>query len=122
MRRRRLKKLLKRLQELQGQTLTRDQLLLKLGAARKEAGRPWGLVDIRLPNPDQAVTPETFRFTLNRHKLRTARRREGSYLLRSNLKGDNNVIPALRRISSWPSWPIACRSRSSTGCAAWRPD
>jgi hypothetical protein len=92
MRRRRLKKLIKRLHELQAQTLTRDQLLLKLGAAKKEAGRAYGLVDIRLPDQDQAVTPETFRFTLNRRKLRIARRREGSYLLRSNLRGDDPAL------------------------------
>jgi len=92
MRRRRLKKLLKRLHELQQQTLTRDQLLLKLGAAKKEAGRAYHLVDIRLPEKDQAVTPETFGFALNRRKLRIARRREGSYLLRSNLKGDHPAL------------------------------
>jgi transposase len=92
MRRRRLKKLLKRLHELQAQTLTRDQLLLKLGAAKKEAGRAYGLVDIQWPGKDQTVTPETFRFTLNRCKLRMARRREGSYLLRSNLQGDHPAL------------------------------
>jgi transposase len=92
MRRRRLKKLLKRLHELQEQTLTRDQLLLKLGAAKKEAGRAYGLVDIRLPDHDQVVTPETFDFALSRPKLRIARRREGSYLLRSNLKGDDPAL------------------------------
>ncbi|MGF1614864.1 MAG: IS1634 family transposase [Gammaproteobacteria bacterium] len=92
MRRRRLKKLLKRLQELQQQDLTRDQLLLKRGAAKKEAGRAYGLVNLRLPDQDQAVTPETFRFTLNRKKLRIARRREGSDLLRSNLTGDNPAL------------------------------
>jgi transposase len=92
MRRRRLKKLLKRLHELQQQTLTRDQLLLKLGAAKKEAGRAYGLVDIRWPNHDQAVTSETFGFSLNRCKLRIARRREGRYLLRSNLKGDDPAL------------------------------
>jgi hypothetical protein len=95
MRRRRLKKLLKRLHALQEQTLTRDQLLLKLGAAKKEAGRAYGLVDIRLPDKDQAVTRETFRFALNRDKLRIARRREGSYLLRSNLQGDNPALQML---------------------------
>ena len=42
MRKRRLKKLFKRLRELQQQDLTRDQLLLKLGAAKKEAGRAYG--------------------------------------------------------------------------------
>jgi len=92
MRRRRLKKLLKRLHELQQQAPSRDQLLLKLGAAKKEAGRAYGLVDLRLPDKDQTVTAETFGFALNRRKLRIARRREGSYLLRSNLKGDDPAL------------------------------
>ena len=88
MRRRRLKKLIKRLQELRRQKLTRDQLLIKLGAARKEAGQAaWRIIDLQLPGKDQAVTPETFCFRLNWPKLRTARRREGSYLLRSNMTG-----------------------------------
>lgn len=86
MRRRRLKKLVKRLHELRQQKLTRDQLLIKLGAARKEAGPAvYRLIDIQLPDKDQPVAPETFRFKLNWQKLREARRREGSYLLRSNL-------------------------------------
>lgn len=88
-RRRRLKKLFKRLHELRQQALTRDQLLLTLGAAKKEAGRAYSLVDIRLPDNGQAVTPGTFQFALNRRKLRLARRREGQYLLRSNLTGDD---------------------------------
>jgi len=88
MRRRRLKKLIKRLHELRRQTLSRDQLLLKLGAAKKEAGRAaWRLLDITLPGKDQPVTEETFCFRLNWQRLREARRREGSYLLRSNLTG-----------------------------------
>jgi len=53
MRRRRLKKLLKRLREIQGQTLTRGEPLLKLGAAKKEAGRAYGLVDVELPDKGQ---------------------------------------------------------------------
>jgi len=86
MRRRRLKKLIKRLHELRQQKLTRDQLLIKLGAARKEAGpAAYRLIDIQLPGKDHPVTPETFCFKLNWNKLREARRREGSYLLRSNL-------------------------------------
>lgn len=85
MRRRRLKRLCKRLRELQQQTLTRDELLIKLGAAKKEAGRAYALIDLHLPAKDQAVTPESFTFSLNRNKLRTVRRREESYLLRSNL-------------------------------------
>ncbi|HEX3403616.1 MAG TPA: IS1634 family transposase [Acetobacteraceae bacterium] len=88
MRRRRLKKLIKRLHELRQQKLTRDQLLIKLGAARKEAGpAAWRIIELQLPEKDQAVTPETFGFRLNWPNLREARRREGSYLLRSNLTG-----------------------------------
>jgi hypothetical protein len=87
MRRRRLRKLVKRLHELRRQKLTRDQLLLKLGAARKEAGPGVWRIDLQLPEKDQAVTPETFGFQLNWQNLREARRREGSYLLRSNLTG-----------------------------------
>ena len=89
MRRRRLKTLWRRLHELQQQTLTRDALLLKLGAAKKEAGRAYHLVDIQLPDPKQPVTPETFTFSLRRDKLRTVRRREGRYLLRSNLPNED---------------------------------
>ena len=86
MRRRRLKKLIKRLHELRQQKLTRDQLLIKLGAARKEAGpAAWRIIDIQLPDKDQPVTLDTFGFKLNWPKLREARRREGSYLLRSNV-------------------------------------
>lgn len=89
MRRRRLKKLWQRLRELQKQQLTRDELLLKIGAAKKEAGRAYYLVTIHLPEADQPVTVETFYFELNRKKLRTVRRREGCYLLRSNLVSEN---------------------------------
>ena len=77
MRRRRLSKLWRRLHELRGQSLQRDALLLKLGAAKKEAGRAWHLVDIRLPEAGQAVTPKTFTFALRRDRLRRARGRRG---------------------------------------------
>lgn len=86
MRRRRLKRLWQRLKELQRQQPRRDELLLKLGAARKEAGRAYYLLTIRLPEAHEAVTPQTFTFAINRKKLRQARRREGRYLLRSNLR------------------------------------
>ncbi|MBE3144365.1 MAG: IS1634 family transposase [Planctomycetes bacterium] len=85
MRQRRLKKLWHRLKELQTQKITRDTLLLKIGAAKKEAGRVYALVDISLPRPGEAVNPETFTFRLRKEKLRKIRKREGCYLLRSNL-------------------------------------
>ena len=89
MRRRRLKTLWQRLGELQQQTNTRDQLLLKLGAAKQAAGRAWALVDIGVPAPGEAVTPETFTVRLRRDRLRQAGRREGRYLLRSNLTDED---------------------------------
>jgi len=79
----------RRLHELQGQKLTRDELLLKLGAAKKEAGRAYALVAIQLPDPGEEVTSATFTFALRKDKLRIVRRREGSYLLRSNLTGED---------------------------------
>jgi hypothetical protein len=91
MRRRRLKRLWKRLQELQRQDLSRDDLLLKLGAAKKDAGRAYGVVRIQVPTPDVPVTATTFTFALNRQKLRQVRRREGRYLLRSNLASNDPV-------------------------------
>jgi hypothetical protein len=89
MRKRRLKKLWQRLHELQQHNLSRDQLLLKLGAAKKEAGRAYNLVAIGLPDPGQPVNAQTFTFSLRKDKLREVRRREGRYLLRSNLTGED---------------------------------
>ena len=72
--------------------LTSDTLyrcLLKLGAAKQAAGRAWALVDIGVPVPGEAVTPETFTVRLRRDRFRQARRREGRYLLRSNLTDED---------------------------------
>jgi hypothetical protein len=85
MRQRKLKRLWKRLHELQRQKLTRDQLLIKLGAAKKEAGKSYGLIAIDLPKDDDGLKANGFRFSLRKDKLRQTRRREGRYLLRSNL-------------------------------------
>ena len=74
------------LHELQArEKITRDALLFELGAAKKGAGRAYSLVKINLPKPNQLVNPKTFTFTLKKKKLREVRRREGCYLLRSNL-------------------------------------
>jgi transposase len=91
-RRRRLKRLWQRLQELQTQDLTRDELLLKLGAARSEAGRAYRLVEVRAPTTEQPVNAETFTFALRKDKFRQALRSEGHYLLRSNLCGEDPAL------------------------------
>jgi len=77
------------LKALQQQALSRDELLLKISAAKKDAGRDYGLVAIQLPALDQPVNADTFQFDLRKGKLRRARRREGCYLLRTNLTGDD---------------------------------
>ncbi len=84
MRRRQLKWLWARLKQLSTMTLSRGALLMKLGAARAHAATAWRLVAI-------AVVPEgaTFTYRLDRSKLRQARRREGRYLLRTNLTEDD---------------------------------
>lgn len=92
MRRRRLKSLWQRLQQLQAQELERDQLLLKLGAAKAEAGRAYGLVEVQVPKPEQPVNAETFTFRWRKDKLRQAMRREGRYLLRSNLPAEDPAL------------------------------
>ena len=83
MRRRRLRRYVDRLQALQRQALTRDQLLMKLGAAKHEAGRAAHLVKVSLP--ESSATTASLEFRLDRDKLRQVRRREGRYLLRTNL-------------------------------------
>ena len=92
MRRRRLKRYWNRLKEIGKQNLDRDQLLMKFGAAKKEAGRAAGLVKVTLPSEQELVTPQTFRFQLRRDKLRKVRRQEGQYLLRSNLCAEDPAV------------------------------
>jgi len=85
MRRRQLKRLWKRLQELQRMKFSRrDQLLMKLGAARQSAPAAWRLVDLHV-----ARRGTKFAFGLRKAKLREVRRREGHYLLRSYQCGEN---------------------------------
>jgi transposase len=81
-RRRKLKWLWKRLKEIAAMAIDREELLMKLGAARSKARAAYRLIDIKI-DPEKAA----FSFALDRAKLRQARRREGRYLLRSNLTG-----------------------------------
>jgi transposase len=80
MRRRQLKWLWGRLKELSAMTLTREELLMKLGAAKQKSPSAWRLVQIEV-----AKQAASFSYRLNREKLRRAWRREGRYLLRTNL-------------------------------------
>lgn len=82
MRTRQLKRLWARLAQLSAMTLTHQELLMKLGAARSQYPTGWRLVEVKVH--EQAPT---FTYRLNRAKLRQVRRREGRYLLRTNLTG-----------------------------------
>jgi hypothetical protein len=76
MRRRQLKWLWARLKQLSAMRLTREELLMKLGAARAKAPTAWRLVEIEVTSRGA-----TFSYRLDRNKLRIARRREGRYTL-----------------------------------------
>jgi hypothetical protein len=83
-RRRQLKWLWGRLQQLAGMKLSREELLMRLGAARKQARTAWRLIAIEVAADSAALS-----YRLDRAKLRRARRREGRYLLRTNLTDDD---------------------------------
>ena len=80
MRRRQLKWLWARLKQLGTMTLTREDLLMKLGAAKQKTPSAWRLIQIEVAEHHAAFT-----YRLKREKLRSVRRREGQYLLRTNL-------------------------------------
>jgi hypothetical protein len=87
MRRRQLKWLWKRLRELAAREISREEMLMKLGAARARAPTAWRLVDIEMDKESSM-----FIYSLNRQKLRLIRRREGRYLLRTNLTENDPAL------------------------------
>jgi Transposase DDE domain len=87
MRKRQMKWLWKRLGELVVMETSREEMLMKLGAARSRAPGAWRLVDIEMDKESSM-----FIYTLNRQKLRRVRRREGRYLLRTNLTENDPAL------------------------------
>jgi Transposase DDE domain len=97
-RRKRLVRLVRLLRKLRGMRRSlpkRDQLLLRIGAAKKEAGRAFGFVKIRIPQKEEPVTRETFTFAADKGKLKATQQRDGHYLLRSNLRA--KILPCCGR-------------------------
>ena len=92
MRRKRLVRLLRKLRAMRRSLPQRDQLLLRIGAAKKDAGRAFGFVKIRLPEKDEPVSRETFTFHIDKTKLKAAEQRDGHYLLRSNLTAEDPAV------------------------------
>jgi transposase len=91
-RRRKLVRLLGKLRAMRRSLPERDKLLMRIGAAKKEAGRAWWFVRVNLPEEGEEVSRETFRFAVNKEKLRKAELRDGHYLLRSNLVGEDPAV------------------------------
>jgi transposase len=89
MRRRQLQWLWKRLKEIQAMKFSKKtDLAMKLGAAKQRAPSAWRLVEIEIAKSE---AEPSFRFCLRKKKLREVRRREGRYLLRSNLLEEQPV-------------------------------
>jgi transposase len=91
-RRKRLARLLRKLRAMRRSLPSRDQLLLRIGAAKKEAGRSFGFVKLTLPTNGVAVTRASFHFRVDKEKLRQAEHRDGHYLLRSNLTAEDPAV------------------------------
>jgi transposase len=91
-RRKKLARLLRKLRRMRKSLPSRDQLLLRIGAAKKEAGRAFGFVKIRVPGKDEEVTPKTFTFHTDKTKLKEAQLRDGHYLLRTNLMAEDPAV------------------------------
>ena len=108
MRRRQLKRLWARLKQLSTMRLTREELLMKLGAARDHSRTAWRLVTIEV-----AAEDATFSYRLDRNKLRQTRLREGRDLLRTSLvEEDRPSCGAITRCWSRSKR----RSRTSKAC------
>ena len=88
MRRRRLRKLIDKLADLKARKrpLKRDAMNQAIGAAKKDAGRDARFVKIEIKLHGKSGDPKaTIAWKLDKQKLREAWRREGRYLLRTNL-------------------------------------
>ena len=92
MRRKKLARLLRKLRAMQRSCPRRDQLLLRIGGARKEAGSAFRFLHLQLPGEGQAVTRQSFQFRVDRPKLIAAELQDGHYLLRSNLVGEDPAV------------------------------
>jgi hypothetical protein len=84
--------LLRKLRAMRHSLPSRDQLLMRIGAAKTEAGRAFGFVHIDVPAEQVPVTRESFRFRVDKAKLQAAELRDGHYLLRSNLTAEDPAV------------------------------
>jgi transposase len=91
-RRKKIVRLLRKLRAMRRSCPKRDQLLMRVGAAKTDVGRAFGFVIIHLPKAGELVTKETFTFKLDKAKLKEAELRDGHYLLRTNLVTEDPAV------------------------------
>lgn len=91
-RRRKLARLLWKLRAMRRSLPERDALLMRIGAAKSEAGRAFGFVKLTLPKAKEEVTRLSFQFRMDKKKLEAAERLDGHYLLRTNLTGEDPAV------------------------------
>ena len=91
-RRKKLARLLRTLRKMRRSCPKRDQLLMRVGAAKTDVGRAFGFVTINLPKAGEEVTKQTFTFKLDKAKLKEAELRDGHYLLRTNLVAEDPAV------------------------------
>jgi transposase len=91
-RRKKLARLLRKLRAMRRSCPKRDQLLMRVGAAKTEAGGAFGYVKINLPKAGQAVTRQSFTFQVDKEKLKEAQLRDGHYLLSTNLVAEDPAV------------------------------
>jgi transposase len=97
MRRRKLKTLLKGLNHLRSQMipkprrrkLTRDHLLRRVAVLKKTAGRIASFITIHEPEPQEEVNRQTFTYKFNHDAWKSSMERDGSYILRAWLPGED---------------------------------
>ena len=92
MRRKKLARLLRKLRAMRRSAPRRDQLLLRIGAARKEAGSAFRFLQLQLPCEGEAVTLNSFQFRVDQGKLTAAELQDGHYWLRSNLVSEDPAV------------------------------
>ena len=92
MRRKKLARLLWKLRAMRRSGPQRDQLRMRVGAAKTSVRRAFGFVKINLPQAGPEVTRETCMFQLDKAKLKEAELRDGHYLLRANLVAEDPAV------------------------------
>jgi transposase len=88
MRRRKLRTFFQGLLRLRAGNPKRDRVLQRLGVLKHHAGRAAGLVEIRVPREGESVSHETFYWRLKTKAFKAVEGRDGHYLLRSNITGE----------------------------------